>query len=47
MVSGKSQNQVGLATESRTLGTRDIGKVDSLDMIVCQRSKETERQNQK
>lgn len=35
VVSGKSQNQVGVAAESRTLDTRDIGKVNFLDVIVC------------
>lgn len=43
----KGQSQAGVAAESRTLGTRDIGRIDSLDVIVCQGNKETDRQSQK
>ena len=47
VVSRKGPSQAGVVAESRTLSARDIGKVDSLDMIVCQGSEETERQSWK
>lgn len=39
VVKMKGQNQAGVAAESRTVDRRDVEKVASVDMIVCQGSK--------